>query len=592
MTRHGAILLLWVAGCAFSNAKPATFEAASARAATLVDAVTPVRFEHAFAAEALVDATPLQSGLLLDFMAQEQTKRFDVERACGDLTLVDARSGAVQWTHPRKGACAHRIIVRESTLVIVESRHGSSENATVVTEIDGATGAPIASVALESVAAIAADAHGVFVLESQDHQHHVIAFDSPLSRRWSTPVTLKMPRGLALHDGILYALGDTIVVLDPASGRAVGPALSESGLHHVDEVIPHADGLVLGVSLEPGRKEVFGLARDGTVRWNLPQPKSPRVVGHGGVALASAQMLTFVDLDDGRERWSTSIDELSGDIAFVDDPEPLLLVPQRTQLSAIAAATGELRWTQPIQPGEPNERYSDRVFTGPGILVWDTWRHIVGIDFDGAIQYVFEVRSLPAAHREHRLADVKSLYQTLLGTPTSSGPFFYQGLPAATNLAWGMLAISEAIAHYNSILLSRAVAARRLAGLQMAERDASFSASSDYVLRPIVWNTGRGFLLVRKSDGAFTEVFVGPSDIYEGSFREPSVAGFHPEANTLVAWTEGFASDRWTLTTRLPVKLVQRHLIGFDTDPAAFIPAKSYAERSRVPKGSYTWPEP
>jgi hypothetical protein len=110
------------------------------------------------------------------------------------------------------------------------------------------------------------------------------------------------------------------------------------------------------------------------------------------------------------------------------------------------------------------------------------------------------------------------------------------------------------------------------------------------LVRPVVWNVGRGFLVVRKSDGAFVEVVTGPSDYYEDEFRESSLGIFDPVAHRLVTFSEGTVAKEWTQGEPTPpVRLVDRRLMGFAVEDAAFRPATAYATSSKAGDGSFLW---
>ncbi len=163
-------------------------------------------------------------------------------------------------------------------------------------------------------------------------------------------------------------------------------------------------------------------------------------------------------------------------------------------------------------------------------------------------------------------------------------------MSSATGLAGlGMQDAANAMAQARYNALQGVIVARRQASFSMTQRYAAISAASDYVVRPITWNLGRGFLLVRKSDGAFTEIIIGPTDVFEGAFREPSMMAFDPRAKVLLAFSEGFAPDQWQVAQRMAVELIKRHAVGFAIDPAVLKPAATYANSSKVPDGSYLW---
>ena len=111
---------------------------------------------------------------------------------------------------------------------------------------------------------------------------------------------------------------------------------------------------------------------------------------------------------------------------------------------------------------------------------------------------------------------------------------------------------------------------------------------SNMILRPISWATGRGVLVVRKSDGAFREIVTGPPDVYEDAFRQASVAAYLPLAQTVVTFSEGLDASKWVDgKEQRAVQLVNRGLVAYGLDEASLHPAAEYAKRSVVPLGSF-----
>ncbi len=422
-------------GCGgFTMAGPAHFKEPATRAFELIRASTsPPVFETALSAEAIATAQPFSGGFLVDLIAEERDGGLIAERACGALVLLDVQSGKPRWSHARKGQCASGVVTRERTVVTFEE-HGAK---TALTELDGASGNVTGSIEGGKVVA-AAQAADLFVLEvsqkDKSVESAVVAYGEGLVQKWRLPVTAINAVGLEVTGDSLYAYGDGVVAVDMKTGRASKPVVLGAQPQALS-VVPHKDGIVFTRIGKDGDPEVTALGLDGSVRWNA-KGKAGMTADGDSILLAGGEDISFVALATGAERWKAKLSgAISGRAVFTDTPERLVLVPQSTALTAFVAATGAARWTVSIRPGEPKGRHTDQVIVGNGFVVWDTWRHVVGIDPAGTVTYDVPVRSLAIAHREGRAIEAGiapkigtqkfengASLATALNTPIGIGP--------------------------------------------------------------------------------------------------------------------------------------------------------------------------
>lgn len=132
------------------------------------------------------------------------------------------------------------------------------------------------------------------------------------------------------------------------------------------------------------------------------------------------------------------------------------------------------------------------------------------------------------------------------------------------------------------------VRGRRKEQLEVALQQTRIDDESPFVTRPISWSTGRGFLVVRKLDGAFREIVTGPPDIYEEPFRAASV-GAVVASKMVLTFAEGVDASKWQDRNEeeSEMRLVRRSLLGYAVDESSLVPATEYEKRSVVPLASY-----
>ena len=595
---------LLLTGCsAFSMGGPARFEEPSRRAAELLRASTIApKFELDLPAEAITDARVIGAGFLLDVIAEEG-EGFAAMRACGEVVVLDPATGTPRWRHARKGQCPNPIVAREHTLVTLEDR----ATKTTLTELDAESGAVVKSVEAGRVVALAQTVD-LFALEEVGEVRSVVAYGEGLVRKWSVAVTAVTPIDLVLVGDTLYAYGDAVVAIDIKSGTAGKPVPLGVPPHSVT-VVPHRNGLLVTRVAKDSPPHLTALGLDGAVRWSAPG-KSALAADDEGALVGMGENVAFVALADGTERWKAkSGGATAGRPVFVDAPDHLVVVPQGDGLTAFVAATGAVQWTVPTRGTDPKVRHTDQLMVAAGMIVWDTWRHVVGVDAGGTVKYDLPVRSLFHPHREGRailaglaphIGEAPDAFAptmaAALNAPMTPGGATFSSMSLSSGLSAGTAQMSlasidymNAVGQANFNAMEVVLATRRRVSFQITQRYAAASAASPYVVRPIAWNLGRGFLLVRKSDGAFVEVVTGVSDVYAERFAEPSMSAFDPDERVLLTFTEGFATDTWKLVTRGPVEVAKQHVAGYAIDDAAWKPATAYATSSRVPDGSFLW---
>lgn len=650
--RARRIALLFVlassTGCggAFALSGPAHYEVPSARAATLITSSATVRkYEVASADGALVEARPTATGTLLDFVKLSPDGSFGVKRECGTLTMADAATGAAHWKHARDGYCVWPVFETTGGLVTLEDRHSAAGAKggwqTILTRLDPATGqARATATTTKKVSSVAPFGDDLVTMESDATSAAIVlrAGDS-FAPRWTLaleaselsskiqdskgkPTTVRELRQVVAGPDAIYVVGTRrVLTIDPRTGqrRATAQIASKEAL----TATPFAGGAIVSAPQGDDEKPfVTAIGADGTAKWNARGMTLG--LAHGDAAvLISDEEVALVRTADGATTWRAKLGApISGRPVFAGN-DKLVLVPQRLAVVALDAATGNKAFEVPADSSEALIRHLDQLIVDDanGLVVWDSWRHVTAFDMTGAVRYRLHVRSLPIGHREERSveanADVPVYHQKFdsaaiitsnfgvepngmqhSALTTSDGKINMGGLGMSGAMTVGTLQMSMAMSDYanevgqiNANNMFRTIGERRNAQFAVAQRESAMNERSPFLVRPITWNLGRGYLVVRKTDGAFAEVVTGPSDLYEDKFRESSMGYYDANAGVVLAFTEGTNSAAWELAEETPpVQLVKRKLMGFPLAADAFRPANTYATTSKVPDGSFTWP--
>jgi hypothetical protein len=622
----GLAFALSLAGCSasFSNATPGQYSVPATRAASLlVKAASATKFVVASPATSVADIREVGGNqLLLDSVASVSDD-FSVSRNCGPLSIVDGSTGATKWSHAREGACPNPILTLGTAYLLTENRPGKPPT-TELTLVDRETGATKASTHAGRIVTVSVVGDDVVTLERAGKEMAIVArAGDSLKERWNVKLTKDESATkagpeisvLSSAAGVVYGIGSSLVLaLDAKSGQRLGTAKIVSEVPLVPSAI--SGGLLVMSAIGEGKQpSVTSIGAKGEVRWSS-KGKALLYTDADVAVLASDQEVALAQTSDGAVRWSAKLPSTITGRAVLGD-KSTVLVPHQKGVVALDLASGAPKFSVDARPGESPMRHVDQLIVeADGLVVWDTWRHLVAFDLTGKPRWSFDVRSLPLAHREGRsiAGDEKAIFRNIqynsaavFASAFSTAPSPNNGLTSNGGINVGALGLSGAMtvgtaqmsmaasdfanargqANLNSI--HGAIAVRRQGSVAVSQRLAIASAASPYVIRPITWNLGRGYLVVRKSDGAFAEVIVGPSDLYEEMWRESSAAAFLPDAKTLVTFSEGFTAQEWKLRETPPVKLVEQRLMGFSVDPASFKPASEYATASKVPDGSYVW---
>lgn len=619
----GSLALVLLSGCgaSFTMSGPAQYHVPATRAATLLGAsATTPKFVAVTKGTELTEARVMGAGILLDYTTSTTTD-FAVQRLCGPLTMIDGMSGAAMWTRERKGACPHAVLPVTSALITFEESATKDGKTTSIARLDATTGQPRATFNAPGVASATLLGDDLLTLEGAATARAVVlrAGDT-LTPRWSLRLTeAEAARTLVAGAGVVHAVGvKGVLTVDARTGQRLGMAAIPSKQPLTP--LPYEGGLLVTAPVADGDKPaVSALGPNGALRWTVKGVAAGVVEGENAL-LVSDQEIRLVNVTDGKERWRAKLAAVISGRPAMATADGLVLVPHRKGVTAFDAGSGAPRFTVDARPGEPLARHLDQLFVErDGLVILDTWRHVIAFDLTGKVRYALPVRSVPLNHRESRsaLANAKSPIANqkfesaaLMSSMFSPSPAVHGITTVDGKISSGALGLNGAIAvgtvqmhaavqdavaamgQANANAMNSAIDARRQAQFLVAIRQSAAAADSPFVVRAISWNVGRGFLVVRKSDGAFTEVVTGPSDIYEDMFRESSLGVLHPSGRMLLTLSEGAAAKDWKRApVTLPVQLVERRLMGFAVDPDAFHPATEYATTSKVPDGSFTWLE-
>ncbi|MFO0759891.1 MAG: PQQ-binding-like beta-propeller repeat protein [Byssovorax sp.] len=614
-----SLAALAASGCnAFSKGGPATFrDPAALMAAALAPTAPRPEQRVALRADAIRDVRIIGGLALLDLRAESGgPSDYSVLPACGPLELRDVTTGQKVWSLDRPSGCEDRILGLTPRLAVLGRRGGapgeSGKTKLVLSLLDLDKGSEIAKAELLSGAQVvpAGDAFAVVEEQAGKQQISLLAADT-LATKWK--VTLDDSRGVSAlvpRPGVILALGGSVTALDRASGKKLRATSFGEGAVVVD-VMTTADAVYATlVTKSPVGFSIAKIDADGTIAWNRGDVgRLDAVVDNIVYTVHSTDRVRVKALkpESGAPIWTGELPGLPTGLGLVaaQGKGSLYLVPTAHGVTAFDTSTGARRFTvAPFGEREDHGTSADRVsLAAPGLVLLDTAEGVAGLDLaaEGRPRYALAVRSMPYVTRRERLRAAKqnsdvdaleasmsaalssqaSLQSTLNSLSTFTGGGMVIGT-AQMSLAASSYALAAGAANFEQLMIS--MDARRAQQASVAIRQAQLDEEGPFLVRPIAWPTGRGLLLVRKSDGAFREVVIGPPDVYEDPFRPASVAAVAPSAKRLLVFSEGLDPSSWgPLVERVPAALVPRSLLLYALDEPSFLPASEYTRRSIVP---------
>lgn len=618
----GALVgLLPGCGKAFSMAAPSTFrEPASSFARVLKPAATEPVLRDTVAAESLRDVRLVGSRALLDFRAEDVadgafgTGGFGSYAMCGPLEMRDFPSGQRVWSLPRPAGCDDEILTRGSRVVILGQRAAGKATTTQLATIDPATGKAIGSVDVERPAQMAASGEGLVLVHGKPGARRAALHEGdPLALKWEAKLGDESQVGVkvvTLGENVMV-LGTRLTLIARGSGQVVKSTGFEAGSATVDALQTNDAVYAFLVNAKAKTTSISRVASDGSVTWTKSAKGVLDSVAPVGPLVVDGSAVTALKAEDGSVAWTAKLPAAASGAGLVVG-SGMVLVPHVEGVSALDLATGTLISTVAPFGKDANGRklaVMDRLaVAGDGLVVLDTAYGLAGLEVSPTrvgVRWAIGVRSLPHVTPQGRLS-------LALGNFDESGPRLAvlrirQNQVATTelfttlnNMGGGGLttgALEASLAMQNAgaaasasnwAMFVESLNVRKREQLRATLAQTNIDETSPMIVRPISWATGRGLLVVRKSDGAFREVVTGPPDVYEDAFRQASVGAYIPHAKTVITFSEGLDASKWVdAKEQRAVKLVTRGLVGYALAEEALIPAAEYTKRSVVPAGSF-----
>lgn len=563
----GAMTIATGCGQAVEERSPASFRDPAAVMSNALrsrrqNAPSPA-FVSPSAAESLDDVRFLGAGDARVLVDLRRESGDDTHPVCGPLEVWDTANGRRLWSLERAPHCGDTILTTAPSSIVVLGRTDANKPTPSLTRIAADTGAILGRVDMPtSGRAFEAGPSAIAVVDGAPKRARLSFHEGDaLAATWSTTIE---DAGAATHvarlGDTLLAFGASVHAVDCASGKVLrSTPLGPSAV--VTDLFTGVDG-VYAVVLVRDRKErvITKIAADGAIVWSRRTNATLDAVTASHVLTVSGEELTALSVADGSVAWTGKLPSPSSGSGVVVPPAtstpsaitPVWVLPHRRGVHAVDAASGAVRFdVSPFGKATTDGAVDHLSVAEDGLVIADGARGVAGIEIgqEGHARYVIAVRSLEHVQRGARLEATKS-----------------------TNPLGGVSSIRE----------------RRLQQARIAFRQDALNDRSPFVVRPISWSTGRGVLLVRKSDGAFKEIILGPPDVYEDPYRPASLASFSSGTSMLVSLAEGVDSSAWQLsTTRVPAQLVARRLTGYRVDVSSLAPASEYAARSIVPLGSF-----
>jgi outer membrane protein assembly factor BamB len=616
----GVVAALPGCGKAFSMAAPSTFREPAASFARVLKPSAPApAFRDTVAAESLRDVRLVGDRALLDFRAEDApdgalgTGGFGAYTVCGPLEMRDFPSGQRVWSVPRARACGDEILTSGSRITILGFRGEGQEATSQLAMLDPATGKVVASVGVERPAQMASSGDAFLLLQGKPGARRASLYEGDrLARKWETKLgeeSQASAKVLTIGETVIV-LGSRLTTIARGSGQVLKSTTFEADSTTADALQTNDAVYVLLVNAKSKTTWISRVGGDGNVTWTTPAKGALDSVISGGPVLVDGAAVTALKAEDGSVAWTANLPGAPSGAGLVVGSR--LLVPHAEGVTAIDAATGALVYT--VAPfGTETKRtklaVADRLSTaGDGLVVLDTAHGVAGIEVtptQGNARWAIGVRSLPHVTRQGRLLSALGQFDesgtrlTLLRVRqnqiATTELFTTMNNMGGGGLATGALEASLAMQNAGAAASAanwgtfvESLNMRKGEQLRATLAQANIDDASPMIVRPISWATGRGLLVVRKSDGAFREIVTGPPDVYEDAFRQASVGAYIPRGKAVVTFSEGLDASKWAdAKEQRAVKLVTRGLVGYTVDDDTLLPAAEYTKRSVVPVGSF-----
>ncbi len=603
------VLSLAASGC-LANPGPATFrEPAAAMAGALARVAEQPASRTPVPAEALRDLRIIGNRALLDYRSESGApKSLSSLSICAPLELRDPVSNQRIWSVDRPRGCDDEILATSPRLTLLGMREEAGKAALTLSVSALDTGALVAAIPLEKGAIAVPSGDAFVVVQGAAGAQRVSLHDGQrLEAKWQ--VTLDDAGAVTkvvTVAGSVLVFGAQATAIDRESGKKLG-STSLGGSAFALDVVTTTDAAYAMIVRDKAETAVARVGPDGTLAWVSSTKGILDVVSATAAFVVDRSVVTALRASDGTTSWTGKLPgpATGGGLVVKQGKETLFVVPHEGGVTAFDITSGAVRFSvSPFGPGDGVAHATDRLSSaGAGLLILDTARGIAGLDLatEGRPRYALRVRSLPHVHRRNRMLtaygayDVKALLDSahasinaarsqqaaVVGLSSSVGGGMTMGT-AQMSMAVGSYLLAAGAAGFAA--LAESTNARRAQQASVALRQARLDEESPFLLRPVSWPTGRGLLVVRKSDGAFHEIVTGPPDVYEDAFRPTSVAALVPGAKRLLTFSEGVDTSKWEEgVERAPVKLVPRSLLSYAIEEASFHPASEYERRSLVP---------
>jgi hypothetical protein len=603
MKRFAAIAVL-TAGC-LSPAGVATFRSPAERLAGKLAASAPkpvARLDDQI--DSLDGAWRIEDRVLLDLRGESGSSRsFRVSATCGPLVLWNGAARQKVWSVARPEGCADKILRVDSRITLVGHRERDGKLGLELATLALDSGAVVASVPLKKGALAQPAGDGVILVEGAPGDWKVsLRAGAALTPTWE--VALDDPgetTRIALVGGSVVVFGARATAID----RARGAKLRSTAIRDESAVLDVVTGGDAAYAIALSKQLKFYLLRvtaDGAIPWTNVVKGVVDSANANQVFLAGGHTVVAIAAADGHPIWTAKLSGLvSGTGLTVGQ---LLLMPTTSGVAAVDIATGEVRFTA-APFGSRDHARSDRLtLIGDATVLLDTAVGLAALDFahQGQTRWSIAVRSLPHAQRQARVLASGTKVNTAAQEARAGALLSRRSLADSLSgsgiggMSVGMASMAGSVASYMEAMgaigwveLSTALKERRNQHADVAFEQARLDEQSPLVLRPISWSTGRGVLAVRKSDGAFREIVIGPPDVYEDPFRASSIAVL--AGRTVVTVAEGVDPSQWRdLPERAPVQLVARSVMVYSLEDGDLKPASEYERASIVPLGSFALP--
>jgi outer membrane protein assembly factor BamB len=556
-------------------------------------------------------AAPLGADFLLD-LRSSVTSGFSTRRVCGPLVAINPTTGTQVWKRDRNQGCnATFLSIMADEILTLEASDKDAGDVGFV-RLSASTGKLVGEKRIrvfEASTPVLRDGV-VYAIEDDGEQGApkavVVARKMPgLEKLWSRPVEPRANPFLALTAKSVLVLGPLKTF---AIDRATG-ALAEQGEDDGYLALPgveHPGGVVLarhyeGIKADRKRGEFVLEARgeDGKKAWAVDDAMPVVTATNAVVVTARDRKLRAHDLATGKAAWEADLpDSFSGAAHFVADAG-LLVVTHRGGVLALDAATGAKKFTLEPLPKTALLRRADVLAfdAEKKTFLLDTAGGVAAFDLDGKLRWKLAVRSMVAPHREGRFqglpGDGSSMSSAILAvTRFNQQAQFFQaqanggGVVVTAGLAAMTQAFVTAIQQLGFAELELSMNSIAGQHWSTALAQVGLDERSPYWVRPIGWSTGRGYLVVRREDGAFKEVVVGPPDVYEEAYREASPGVLSANGKVLIVATEGLDVAKWgPPVERGVMEMWPRKLMAFPVGELA--PAEAYGKGSVVEDGTF-----